>query len=1029
MSQSHCGAIQNAVYENETHAPFNKISYFSKIASNGNEKDGYDKNWQTMPGDNKKQILYNGLDWMLVYNFYRIERIKANTATITEYKNAYCPCKSSFGFYADREKNGKHAYFSSAPITALPYTVNQAGYQNIGEFNINKNDYKDYGIFLADYLTHNFSIGNLRVLKPKGDLTICGSTTTVEDGGRLSTEVNTNTTYPKILKVGKNGILEIKSGGTLNIENNTKVVIEEGAKLILHTGAIVNLNGLNALLEINEGQIVMAPGANVTINAGGTNKGFIRVINNWTTNDKPTIVALDANCKLTIAGPLVDFASCFNKKILEVQGNIGFVTDWDLKQLDIKNGFIAMDKGARITSNAAYYTTFTTVNIDNLDNTNNNNKHNGIYIPSKNNKFTDVTISNAETGITFYNKGEQNYLNLDNVRIGNKTSIGIMQVGGGFAIKNNCSFNCTGINIKTVGNSFNSTFFNSKTTGSIWPGTNPQVTGIPMDYHGKGYLYSYKGGFGQSMNMALQVKDAHLRLRCSELNNSAINLNYMNARYIQLNGNAYNLFLWPVKTHIKGYGTTNFQLNNGKNYFDKKVFNPAELHFDIKLKLLGSNTPNPNTSSLATLVMPAYGNYFNIDNSNILAQGAMVAKPNAGFNYSIFKTANNISNYIELQIDPPTYKNGSFLPDMDESCVNERHQLTSTVVGGGGAQMRERYNGDFGQQSKSIPPPPQNISPVKTSEQGGVITYKPMHKAVSDNYHRINTGNALGLDSAIKELIYIVSHNNDNTNLILRNEDIEDMQYLYTLMNDAYTFVAIGADSIVIAEQTQMQRVQPYVNNLNMAFQQVWTSATTDSSSVWQDIKYHVATDWAQIHRLANNRPEALNVLNNTEIEISNPIENIGLNKWKCINQMEMAMMQDSTLTLDSALNLYTCIREEPNTAYLDMLQNLEEMWNGGSGNEPFQIQNINKLAKLAEQKQFALYPNPANNALTISVNKQIIQSIMVYDMHGKLLITQEPNAINLCQININALPEGIYNVVVKTNATVYNQKITVVHN
>ncbi len=120
---------------------------------------------------------------------------------------------------------------------------------------------------------------------------------------------------------------------------------------------------------------------------------------------------------------------------------------------------------------------------------------------------------------------------------------------------------------------------------------------------------------------------------------------------------------------------------------------------------------------------------------------------------------------------------------------------------------------------------------------------------------------------------------------------------------------------------------------------------------------------------------------------------------------------------------------EEPSTAYLDMLQNMEEMLNGFSGKDSFQIQNLNKLAKLGEQKQFALYPNPADNALTISVNKQIIQSVIIYDMYGKLLIIKTPNAVNVCQVNINALPEGIYNLVLKTYATVYNQKITVVHN
>ncbi len=72
---SNCEAIQNAVDES-TNSPFNKISHFSKIASNGNELKNntpeYAKNYGTNPDDKDNVQLYNGLDWMLVYNFYRL---------------------------------------------------------------------------------------------------------------------------------------------------------------------------------------------------------------------------------------------------------------------------------------------------------------------------------------------------------------------------------------------------------------------------------------------------------------------------------------------------------------------------------------------------------------------------------------------------------------------------------------------------------------------------------------------------------------------------------------------------------------------------------------------------------------------------------------------------------------------------------------------------------------------------------------------------------------------------------------------
>ncbi|MBT8278929.1 MAG: T9SS type A sorting domain-containing protein [Bacteroidia bacterium] len=65
------------------------------------------------------------------------------------------------------------------------------------------------------------------------------------------------------------------------------------------------------------------------------------------------------------------------------------------------------------------------------------------------------------------------------------------------------------------------------------------------------------------------------------------------------------------------------------------------------------------------------------------------------------------------------------------------------------------------------------------------------------------------------------------------------------------------------------------------------------------------------------------------------------------------------------------------------------------------------------DASEFKAYPNPTNSEWTITSNNQI-QSIEVYDILGKLVITQEPNDIN-ATINAALLSNGVY--IAKINA------------
>ena len=71
------------------------------------------------------------------------------------------------------------------------------------------------------------------------------------------------------------------------------------------------------------------------------------------------------------------------------------------------------------------------------------------------------------------------------------------------------------------------------------------------------------------------------------------------------------------------------------------------------------------------------------------------------------------------------------------------------------------------------------------------------------------------------------------------------------------------------------------------------------------------------------------------------------------------------------------------------------------------------------------IYPNPAQNNFTIQTNTNDKQTLQVFDVNGKLVLTQTINGT----INIDAstLAQGVYNVSVTNNEGVVNKRLVIV--
>ena len=77
-------------------------------------------------------------------------------------------------------------------------------------------------------------------------------------------------------------------------------------------------------------------------------------------------------------------------------------------------------------------------------------------------------------------------------------------------------------------------------------------------------------------------------------------------------------------------------------------------------------------------------------------------------------------------------------------------------------------------------------------------------------------------------------------------------------------------------------------------------------------------------------------------------------------------------------------------------------------------------------ENHFNIYPNPANDVLTINSNTTMNQITMINSL-GQVVMNVEPNT-NFYQININTLPEGIYTARITTNNGLSTKLIVVAH-
>ncbi len=276
---------------------------------------------------------FNGIDYMLIHNIYRLTFANQITG---KYVNPICPCQSSGQFAT--QTNYINSDRANIDIIGTGYpkqTIN-----TVFRFP----EYKDFGIPIPEYLTHHFWIMDGGVLNVTGDLTIGCSSTEINNGGILKVLKSTSTAKQKYLTISKAGGLIVKEGGTLYVEDGNTVIIEEEGVLNVLAGSHIVLNGPNAILEIR-GKLVLGANAVFKIEGGALGRGYVKwnMAGITSGTEARSRMIFGANSRIELIG------TGKTDKILEVNDHVFWPDNNNgaiAASVILKNGKIEMGKNA-----------------------------------------------------------------------------------------------------------------------------------------------------------------------------------------------------------------------------------------------------------------------------------------------------------------------------------------------------------------------------------------------------------------------------------------------------------------------------------------------------------------------------------------------------------------------------------------------------------------------------------------------------------------------------------------------------------
>ena len=985
---------------------------------------------------NNKPVVYSttvnhsGVDYMLLYNMYEMSNMLywggLNNAPQA---GKQCPCRPDTVYNLVNLINSTFDGYD--PLTGF-YFGNRHITRQDGVFGVTikplANDtvrphydyYKQFNIRTPAYLLHNLTVTGTQnqknTINVAQDYRICNSVLRLNNNSEIKTLANTYESFPSLIEVGKNAILEVNNGALIELANNTRLVIELEGTLLYKAGARIILNGPNAVLHI-KGKLELAAGAEFKIEGGPAGKGYI-IWDNGAGSPHYGLATLEAGAGSSM---LIEQANP-NVLGLKVEGSTGMVTPFSLAKLKIQNCRVALGPASQLVSQADS-TIVHNVQVKGYFGPHANAEFNfkatakGLHQLGKRNSYNMVTISECAIGLTVFNLGTSEALNMQDVYFENCLTA-IHNRGGRLRYKDG---NISAVSLGGAYMDLRNGIYGEGTQGaSMLENVELSARHFPnpvyhplgameqthnLKVHGAGNYYFYKSKI-QFADYGSKMDQAGLLPVCTEIFDNTTQLQHTTwSKFVAVN-QAWNHIHWP---------TSPAPTNPKKMYFGYMSY----LYLDKgQNQIMGYTGGMPylqallaSDQNLIVSTDPLKWNTSAINATQNQWQTTPETQPSVNYN-AIVEHGFPVANTIDINKLPLNTSN--WQSTQANYCMNLKTPF-SPVLGDGETESDTGiYGNGVGDGERRMPVSPADLGTMLSQHGHNGAAYvqslrrvlramdmrPPNYGAIIDTFRQLLTQPLPDTVSAA-------------------------VKHVYGLLQDFY--LEVRTDKF-IPEQDRLAQEQMVFAKM-LALQQQLLVLSTDTNSIWHTPRFELTRDKALLYRVFNQRTEAIAFLD-SKIPAWQPLyEKEALEVWKCILQWEQSYI-DNQVSYNEFIQ-YSCA----------------ESWaagaNNGTGSKGSISKSIGEATKeesqlrskgipektgnteIADKNNFTLSPNPAENSFTVASNSGITR-VRVYETNGRLLLDLTQAGQTAVEINIETLVRGTYIVAAETPIKTYRRTLVV---
>lgn len=805
-----------------------------------------------------------------------------------------------------------------------------------------------------------------------GSTPVANSTYEISTGTCLSTIVIENGGKIILGDASSNNkaIVNFQSLSSLWLKSGAELIINEGSELRFKVGGQIMIES-GAIINLVGNNSVLEVEGFITLNTGATFQptglGFCRFINN--TGQSIPHFYPQGNNQIIFDGQQGSTVNNY-RKVLEIKGNYGMVipaANVDLFRINI--GKVLLEPNNVLEIDADNYL----LHMTEFDKLNSNDPpYKGILVYG-----SPIDVSNA------YNLSRIQHTIIRNAQIGIEGQLWVK--GNGLRLNNVHFYNCD-LGLKTVGKNIYWLGGVSNECGSVWEGSAldapSTILSVNINVPDPQVMYTSYGILTTGSSASpVYVENCKIH-------------NYSTGIYAT--GNDIYLKCSDVTNHYKGVlldydgklildnATNQAGYNDlSSNIISIHPFNQGLLELQDGYSNINGSTPfDPAFNSLGmnqTLVnspgeVAAWNNYY----------GSFTTPFNFDVNLGIvsYSAPINITPSIAL---------GQYTTSRQQNCNYNNN--------GGGQEECCGGGGGLGKAGGNI---------ISTSR----LQNKTISQAfnISNAFIKNRNDSLRNYNTAIDYFDDILGMNYTS----LTNTEKRLMMYSYSRymssMGGAIQKRQIG----ISRNNTQVNnQIQKIINRQNMLLQK----ANTDS--VWMRLKNRISLDKAITYRAAENRTKALQLLDSILTWATDTNYILLVNTWKCQIQAEKDLISGVIKNKDSVSYYYPCFGEVIKR-----------------GHKPYvpgrmianQTTSINDNINSNEDSK--VYPNPANDILSLEFKAQHSYVIEIFDINGKMLLSKYVTSVkeNMVKekLNIKHLANGLYFVKITSDNSTMTHKLII---